>query len=188
MRESQTEPKISIFLQISRVGIHFIDLVIKNIGLGPAYNVKFEVLEEFNVKGDRKLSDIDFIHEGIKYMPPDYGVETYFLQLVGDNYKETIDKNIIIKAIYENTEGKTISEIINLNMSQFKGIQRLGDDPVNTISKNIEKIQRNIDLLSSGFHHLQIDTYTSKDREKIKIERQKQFEELRNNQQKPKAE
>ena len=52
LREAQTEPKISIILQISRVGIHCIDLVIKNIGLGPAYNVKFEVLEEFDVRGD----------------------------------------------------------------------------------------------------------------------------------------
>ena len=73
------------------------------------------------------MSDIDFIHEGIKYMPPNYSVETYFIQLVGDNYKEIIDKNIIIKTTYENNEGKTISETINLNMSQFKGIQRLGN-------------------------------------------------------------
>ena len=117
-------------------------------------------------------------------MPPNYSVETYFIQLVGDNYKEIIDKNIIIKTTYENNEGKTISETINLNMSQFKGIQRLGNDPVNTIAKNIEKIQRDINQLSSGYHHLQIDTYTSKDREKIEIERQKQFEEMKQDQQK----
>ena len=188
MRKSQTEPKISVFLQISRVAIHCVDLVVKNVGLGAAYNVRFEVLEEFDVRGGRKLSDIDFIHEGISYMPPNYSIETFFLQMMGERYKEVIDRKIKIKAIYENSEGKKISEIIHINMSQFKGVQRLGNDPVNTIANNIEKIRRNIDFLSSGYRHLRIDTYTSKDREKIKIERQKQLEELKLNQQKPKAE
>lgn len=186
MRKAQTEPKISIFLQTCRVGMGFFDLIVKNIGLGSAYNVRFKVLEEFNVRGDRKLSDIDFIHEGIKYMPPNYSVQTFFLQLMGDHYKEIIDKNIRVQAIYENSKGEKISEIINLNMSQFKGRQRLGDDPMNVIAKNIEKIQRDIHGLSSGFHHLRIDTCTSKDREKIEIERQKQFEEMKQKQQEPK--
>ncbi len=186
MRKSQTEPKVSVYLQTCRVAMGFFDLIIKNIGLGPAYNVRFEVLEEFAVRGDRKLSDVDFIHEGIKYMPPNYSVETFFLQLMGEQYKEIIDKNIKIKVIYENSEGEEISEIINLNMSQFKGRQRLGDDPLNEIAKNIGNIQQDINKLSSGFNHLRIDTYTSKDREKIKIERQQQFEEMKQNQQKSK--
>jgi len=173
MRKSQTEPKISIFLQPCRVAMGFFDLIIKNIGLGPAYNVRFEVLEEFEVRGDRKLSEIDFINECINYMPPNYSIETFFLQLMGERYKEIIDKNIKIKVIYENSEGEKISEIINLNMSQFKGRQRLGDDPVNKIAQNIEKIQRDISKLSSGFSHVRVDTYTSKDREEIKVERQK---------------
>ncbi len=71
-------------------------------------------------------------------------------------------------------------------MSQFKGRQRLGDDPLNEIAKNIGNIQQDINKLSSGFNHLRIDTYTSKDREKIKIERQQQFEEMKQNQQKSK--
>ena len=148
MRKSQTAPKISVYLQTCRAGMGFFDLIIKNIGLGPAYNVRFVVLEEFDVRGDRNLSDIDFIHEVIKYMPPNYSIETFFLSLTGEQYKEIIDKTIKIKVVYENSKGEKISEIINLNMSQFKGRQRLGDDPVNVIAKNIEKIQKDIHNLS----------------------------------------
>ena len=49
----------------------------------------------------------------------------------------------------------------------------LGDDPINKIAQSIEKIQKDVHALSSGFSHFQVDTYTSEDREKIKLERQK---------------
>ena len=70
MRKAQTEPRISIYVQPCQVSMSFFDIVIKNIGLGPAYDVRFEILEEFDVKEGRKLSEIDFIKEGINYMPP----------------------------------------------------------------------------------------------------------------------
>ncbi len=183
MRKTQTEPKISIYLKPCQVSMLFFDLVIKNIGLGVAYNVKFKVLEEFDISEDRKLSEIDFIKEGINYMPPDYSVETYFLHILGQ-YERIIDKKIKIKITYKNSEGRGLSEIINLNMSQFKGIQKIVSDPLNKIAKNIESLQKDIHYISSGFHHLRVDTYASEDREKIKAERERQREEIRQKQQK----
>ena len=159
MRKSQTEPKVSVYLQQNPVAVGFFDLIVKNIGLGPAYNVTFDVLEEFEVKKGRKLSDIDFIHEGINYMPPDYSIETFFLSVSGDQYYEIIDKNIKIKVMYKNSEGKVLSETIKLNMSQFKGIQRLGDDPINKIAQSIEHIQKDINRLSTGFSSLKVEVY-----------------------------
>ena len=167
MRKSQTEPKISVYLQRNPVAMGFFDLIVKNIGLGPAYNVTFKVLEEFEVKGGRKLSDIDFIHEGINYMPPDYSIETFFLSVSGEQYPEIIDKNIKIKVMYKNSDGKVISETIKLNMSQFKGIQRLGDDPINKIAQSIENIQKDINRLSTGFSRLKVETYKVENHEEI---------------------
>ena len=162
--------------------MHFLDLIIKNIGLGPAYDVAFKVLEEFELpeKTDRKVSEIDFINEGIKYMPPNHSVETYAFSLLGQ-YERIIDKTIKIKVSYKNSEKKNLSEIIHLNMSQFKGKQSLGEDPLNKLAKNVESIQKDIHHLSSGFHHLRVDTYTLEDREKIKVERQEQIKEMKQN-------
>jgi hypothetical protein len=185
MRKAQTEPKISIYLQPCQASFHFFDLVVKNIGAGPAYDVKFKILEEFDVKEGRKLSEMDFIKEGIKYMPPNYSIISFFLGVLGQ-YNEIIDKNLQIKVIYNNSEKKETFEIIKINMSQFKGRQQLGEDPMNKIAQNIEKIQSDIHQLSSGYHHLLVDTYTAEDREKIRERLEKQRQEIIQKQQKPK--
>lgn len=115
MRKAQTEPNVSVYVQPSHVWMHFFDFVVKNIGLGPAYDVKFKILEEFAIKNDRKLSDIDFMKEGINYMPPNYSVSSYFFNILGQ-YEEIINKSLKIKVMYKNSERQDIVEIIHINM------------------------------------------------------------------------
>jgi hypothetical protein len=176
MRKAHTEPNVSVHLEQNRASIHFLDLIVKNIGSGPAYDVTFEVLEEFDVPKEKKLSQIGFIQEGIRYMPPDYFVRCYFLGFLG-NYDKIIDKNIKIRVSYKNANKENISEIINLNMSQFKGIQTLGEDPLNKIAKSIEAVGKDVHHIASGFKHLRVDTYDSEDRAKINEEYEKQRSE-----------
>lgn len=165
MRKAQTDPKIVIYLRSVQYHLHFLELAIKNIGLGLAYDVKFKILEEFEVPGDRKLSDIDFIKEGIDYMPPSHEITTYFLNLL-ENYKNVIDKKIGIEIVYKNQERNLLREVIKFNMSSFKGVQKLGEDPVYSISKAIENIKDNIDLVSRGSRHIAVDVYTKDDQGK----------------------
>jgi hypothetical protein len=165
MRKAYTEPNVSIYLEQNRVSIHFFDLIIRNIGSGPAYDVTFKVLEDFDIPKERKLSQIGFIQEGIRYMPPKYQIKSYFLTFL-DNYKDIIDKNIRVQVSYKNVDKKSILEVINLNMSQFKGIRALGEDPLSQIVKSMESIKENINHLASGFKHLRVDTYDPEDRAK----------------------
>jgi hypothetical protein len=173
MRKAHTEPNVSIYLEQNRASIHFFDLIVKNIGSSPAYDVVFKVLEEFEIQKERKLSQIDFIQEGIRYMPPNYSIRCYFLNFL-ENYEKIIDKNIKIQVTYKNANKEKLLEIINLNMSQFKGIQTLGEDPINKIAKSIESIQKDVGTIASGHRHLRVDTYDSEDREKIKAEYEEQ--------------
>lgn len=182
MRKAQTEPKVSIYLEQNRASIHFLDLIVKNIGSAPAYDVNFKVLEEFDIPKERKLSQIGFIQAGIHYMPPDYQIKSFFLTFLG-NYEKIIDKNIKIQVAYKNVNKESMSEVINLNMSQFKGIQTLGEDPINKIAKSIESIQKDIGDIASGYKYLRVDTYDTEDREKIKAEYEKQRSELLKKQQ-----
>ncbi len=182
VRKAHTEPNVSVFLEQNRASIHFFDLIVKNIGSGPAYDVAFKVLEEFEIPKERKLSQIDFIREGIRYMPPNYLIRCYFLTFLG-NYEKIIDKNIRIQVTYKNANKDNLSEVINLNMSQFKGIQTLGEDPLNKIAKSIESIQKDVGNIASGYKHLRVNTYDSGDREKIKAEYEKQRAELLKKQQ-----
>jgi len=59
IRKIQTEPKISIDIQPKEDSIHFIDMIIQNIGLGPAYNIKFTINPDFeNIKGNFYLKSV----------------------------------------------------------------------------------------------------------------------------------
>lgn len=172
MRKAHTEPNVSVYLQQNRAGLHFFDLIVRNIGSGAAYNVTFKVLEEFDVPEEKKLSQIGFIQDGINYMPPDYHLKSYFLNFLG-HFDKIIDKNIKVQIFYENVKKEKISEVILLNMSQYKGVRGLGEDPLDKMAKALESIRTNINHIASGFKHLRVDTFDSGDRAKIMEEYEK---------------
>lgn len=57
MREAQTEPNISVTIQPREEWMNFVDLIIQNIGLGPAYNIKFEINPDFKTFTGKFLSE-----------------------------------------------------------------------------------------------------------------------------------
>lgn len=57
-------------------------------------------------------------------------------------------------------------------------MQKIGEDPLHKIAQSIENIKSNIDKISSGYHRLQVDTYTAEDREKAKVELEKHRQEF----------
>ncbi|MBI5778974.1 MAG: hypothetical protein HZA49_05915 [Planctomycetes bacterium] len=56
IREIQIDPKISINIQPKEEAKSFIEMVIKNIGLGPAYNISFELSNDFEHEKGKYLS------------------------------------------------------------------------------------------------------------------------------------
>jgi hypothetical protein len=66
MREAQTEPKVFVTIQPREEWINFMDLVIQNIGLGPAYNIEFEVHPDFEYEKGKFLSEIGFMKKRSK--------------------------------------------------------------------------------------------------------------------------
>ncbi len=77
MRETQTEPKVSVTIQPREEWINFIDMVIQNIGLGPAYNIKFEVSPDFEYAKGKFLSDLGFMKNGLRYLAPNQNYNSF---------------------------------------------------------------------------------------------------------------
>lgn len=80
MREAQTEPKIQITIDSFDFAIHIIRLNIENIGLGPAYKIKFESsIISGNDSAENLLNELtesNFFKTGIRYLGP---AKTYTL-------------------------------------------------------------------------------------------------------------
>jgi len=81
MREAQTEPKVSATIQPTKESINFVAMLIQNIGLGPAYNIKFDVNPDFEYAKGRFLSELGFIKRGLSYLPPNQKLQLSFFRV-----------------------------------------------------------------------------------------------------------
>jgi hypothetical protein len=182
MRESQTEPKLSVTIQPREEWINLIDMVIKNIGLGPAYNIKFKVKPDFEYKKGKFLSDLGFMKNGLRYLAPNQKIQ-FFLTSMIDNFEEKVKNSFEIKIIYQNSIAKKYEDVYVIDFSHLIGLSQLGEPPLYKLAKNIEKIQKDIHHLSTGFHKMKVIRYTKED---IEEETKQLFQQINNQQNKNK--
>jgi len=93
MREAQTDPKVFVIIQPREEWINFIDLVIQNIELGSAYNIKFEIDSDFEYSNGKFLSKLGFIKNGLKYLAPNQKLQIFLTSMV-ENFDEKNKKAI----------------------------------------------------------------------------------------------
>jgi hypothetical protein len=180
MREVETEPDISVIVQPRKEFINFIDLIIENIGNGPAYNISFEVSKDFIIPSDEKLSELPIMKK-IEYMTPSQKIQFFLASMIDDKDNP---KKFTITANYENKNGKEYTSEYIVDFNKFKGLTQLGKPDSYKIANNIEKIRKDFHNLYTGFKRLKIETYNKEDRkeeQRIKEERrQKQKEKIEN--------
>lgn len=87
MRQAQTEPKVSVTIQPREEWISLIDMVIQNIGLGLAYNIKFEATPDFEYAKSKFLSNLGFMKNGLKYFAPNQRLQ-FFLTSMIENFEK----------------------------------------------------------------------------------------------------
>ena len=192
MRESQTEPNISVGVQPREEWISFIDFVVQNIGLGPAYDIKFEIQYEGDSEAKKVLSQVYFLKNGVNYLSPSQKIQ-FFLLSLAENYEENIATSFKIQVFYKNHIGKRYNKEYIIDFSEFEGLYQLGEPPLYKISTNIEKIKTDINKLITGINKLKVITIDYKEyqeQQKIKREKNKKLAEKmkqRYDQQKNKA-
>lgn len=153
MRVAQTEPKIFITIQPREEWINFIDMIIQNIGLGPAYDIKFKVEPDFKITKSRSLSELGFIKNGLKYLAPNQKIQ-FFLTNMAENFEEKIKSRFEIKVTYKNSVGKKYEDTYLIDFSSLEGLHQLGKPPIYRIAKSVENIQKDIHRIYWDFHKL----------------------------------
>jgi len=168
MREVQTEPRIEITLKSLDYAINIVRLHIRNIGLGPAKNIRFtshissggdvaeELLEEFN--------KANFLKVGLKYFGPGHELCSGYTQITKD-FDAKIASVLIYDVEYESFTGKKYKDQITIDISERKGSTQLGKPNLYAIAQSIEAIEKEFSHVVSGFKKIHADVYTTKDRE-----------------------
>jgi len=185
MREVQTEPKMEVIAFTREEFVSFITLRVKNIGLGPAYNVKFVLRGESQSAGELELiqdfSRSHFLSRGLQYLGPGHELQSGFTQ-INQNFNEKINARLIVEVTYSSASGKVYADSIPIHFEEFEGYGILGTPHLYSIAKSLEKIERNIDHLATGWRRLRVDSYTESDRNRESEELEERHREYANQQ------
>lgn len=173
MRKSQTEPKVWAYIQSKEGSINFILMIVENIGLGPAYNIKFKVDPDFEYEKGKVLSGVGFVKDGWDYHAPNQKFQL-FLTNMAEDFEEKSKKSFSINITYEDNTGKIHENKCRINFSSLNGLNQLGEPPLEKIANNIENIQRDIHNLSTECYKMKVIRDT-KEKEIKQLEEAKQL-------------
>ena len=185
MREVQTEPRIELTLTPLDYAINIVRLHVRNIGLGPAKNVKFTSNVASGGAGAEKLlgefNKANFLKTGLKYFGPGHELHSGYTQITQD-FDAKIASVFIYDIEYESVTGKKHSDQITIDVSELKGMNQLGKPNLYAIAQSIENIQKDFSHVVSGFKKIHADVYTSEDRDREEAEEMAYIEKMRQDQ------
>lgn len=88
-----------------------------------------------------------------------------------------IESVLAIEISYGSTTGVKYKEQAIIDMSELKGEYQLGTPNLYSIAKSLEKIQKDISHITSGYKKIGAQIYTAEDRQKEQEERRAFIEE-----------
>ena len=153
LREVQTEPEISISTLNRGESISWVDIRFQNIGLGPAYYVKFELIDDPTGAGAEWLSHRAFFSEGIRYLAPGDKIQ-FFLTSFAENHARKIQTRFSVKTSYKNALGKLYCHQYTIDLSEYRNRTRLGKPPVYQIASNVKKMQPALSVIATELQKL----------------------------------
>jgi hypothetical protein len=176
MREVQTEPRIEIALKPLDFAINIVRLHVRNMGLGPARNVRFTSRVSSGGEGAEKLlgefNKTNFLKNGLKYFGPGHELHSGYTQITKD-FDAKVASVLVYDVEYESVTGKKYDDQITIDISELKGMNQLGKPNLYAIAQSIEAIQKEFSHVVSGFKKIHADVYTSEDREKRKRKKER---------------
>ena len=171
MREVQTEPRISVQLELGRrVGHGGLQLEIRNEGLGPAQDIRFEFSGDptYFIKNGvgKPIDEIPVIKEGINYLGPGRDFSFVLGWLFGEDFNKAMDFPWTFHVSYENLNGRKRKETFVLDFSQFASLIVGAGDPLQNIQGHLDSIQKELRAWGTGFRKPQVITQTKEERRK----------------------
>lgn len=138
MRKAQTDPFVSVISEPGEQWINLIDLVIKNIGLGPAYDVQFTVTPDFQYARGMYLSNVPVIKNGIPYLAPDQQIRFLLTEILED-YQDKITKPFNIAVTYKNFNKELQEATFIIDFSVWDELA-VGPSDIHQIAESVKKI------------------------------------------------
>ena len=161
MRKAGTDPDIAMYLQQQERWINLLDMVMRNWGNGPAYDISFLVKEKEPLCKDHNLSKVFALKKGIKYLAPGNEFRFYFGSAI-DLLKDPIIGPIVIAVTYYNRSRVKKTESFTFDITDFQGTMAVGKPPLFEIAEEIKHISADLHNAVGSEFRLKVDVKTSK--------------------------
>ena len=159
MRKAQTDAKVTMGIRPMAGHIHFVELALKNEGVGPAYDVSLAVHMEQDSEGDQRVLDsvskLGFVQRGIPYMSAGQEIST-FLASVLEDFELKMATALRADVRYRTAAGEWINDSYLLDFSVFRGITYVGSPPGESIADSLKDLKKDIHDIASGWHKLEV--------------------------------
>jgi len=181
MREAQTEPRIEVTLKPLDFAINIVRLHVRNIGLGPARNVKFTSRVASGGDGAanllREFNKANFLKVGLKYFGPGHEFHSGYTQITKD-FDAKIASILTYDIEYESVTGKRYNDQITIDVAELKGMNQLGKPNLYAIAQSIDAIQKEFSHVVTGFKKIHADVYTAEDRNREEADEKAYIEQM----------
>jgi len=168
LRQAQTEPRVQVIYRPRDEWMALTDIVVRNIGLGPAYDISFDVHQQTESDTTARLAaellELGCFRTGLSYLGPGQEFFSYWTN-VTEGYEEKIQATLKIHCQYKSAGGVPYVHEYLLNLSELKGLTRIGEPPLLKIAKQIEKIQNHLYALVNGMRKLKVDVFSEAERD-----------------------
>jgi hypothetical protein len=153
MREAQTEPKIDVSYAVREEWIAHVDIVVRNIGMGGAYDVQFHAEPITDDDGTRdlirELATINFIRSGLKYLSPGQQTHSFFTNVSEDHHRK-LNCAFRVTVRYRSGQGKSYEDEYCIALSELIGLRRVGEPPLHRMANSLEAMRDDVHLLATG--------------------------------------
>ena len=185
LRRDSIKPLISLYLEASSAGFNLPNINITNNGNGEARNIRFK-FSNMNPNAENvydymmdQFQRLSIFKNGISALGAGQSRTSFlfsFFDLSGKFKDDALELSANVVITYEDIEGYKYTSPIPLDFQEYKGVSEIGDNPIQNLSKNIEKIAKDLQSMVQGNRKISTDVYTAKDREKQKEEMKRLLE------------
>jgi len=184
MRKAQTDANITVSVVITERWVNFLELLVKNEGVGPAYDIAFK-LEPIDPEGCDKsiidvINELGFVKNGLAFLSPGREIRSFLTSMLQD-YEKKIKTVIKASVSYKTSSGERKEGSYIIDFSVFAGMRHIGAPSIHEIAQSMKAIEKNFDHLVSGFKRLEVVAYTKDEneaeREAEREEQEKVFRE-----------
>lgn len=165
LRKAQTDPFVDVRLETVNHHLNFLRLKIMNIGKGGAFNLKIILkpgvsLDENLKEAARKVigvfNNLDYMKNGVNYLPPMDSKYTRYINLSGFE-KEVVSIDDFYKLIltaevqYQDLNDKIFKRQYIIDASEFK-IYKLGKIFEESVPESLDSIQNSLKKLNKSLN------------------------------------